>query len=728
MAAKTAKKKSSRRKEVGKNQHWLTTIGTKEFTALLLGGIGILLLLAFVSYSPSDLPSWVPFSRGFSGNESGEFANFVGPVGALIAGYGYFFFGAGCYLIPAVLLWWAVQVMTTGRFLHSRNYVAFTIFLFSASCLIDYQNLLFQDWVTLYNLPKSPGGFFGHLLGHQFLARFLGPGGSFVVAAILYLITLIIITGIHPLRLARLLRERALFYWRNSRSSHTGNRSHSSRKRRGVPRSPSNPNDRAHLDPVAKIDPEIQKPKPPSPERIRKIIDASQRRHRPTGDGIPFSGQRKDVPGKPQFKDYVLPSLDLLKFADDTPEEETDRFALIEMQNTIVRTLQSFNVDVEPGDITKGPTITRYEIYPAPGLRVNKIMALKADLARATRAERINILAPIPGKDTVGIEIANSIKVTVPLRELFEDSAVRNTGARLPLVLGKDVYGKTIVGDLAKMPHLLVAGATGSGKSVCINSIIASLLYRFSPDELKFIMIDPKVVEMQLYNDLPHMVVPVVTDPKKVLLALRWVINEMERRYSLFAQKGTRNFEGYNALRARETNEEKQAAPNSEQPGLVDPNTGTHYIFAGDVEPVNHQAESTEFPESLPYIVVIIDELADLMQTAPADVETGIARIAQKARAAGIHLIVATQTPRADVVTGIIKANIPSRIAFQVSSKTDSRIILDENGAENLVGKGDMLYLPPGTAQMIRAQGALITDEEGPGPRRCLRSPGCAEF
>ena len=233
------------------------------------------------------------------------------------------------------------------------------------------------------------------------------------------------------------------------------------------------------------------------------------------------------------------------------------------------RQIVYIGADVEPGDITRGPTITRYELYPKPGLRVNKITALEADIARATRAERINILAPVPGKDTVGIEIANSEKVPVALRELFEDDAFRNSKAKLPLALGKDVYGHTIVGDLARMPHLLVAGATGSGKSVCINGIIASLLYRFTPDELRFIMIDPKVVEMQLYNDLPHMIVPVVTDPKKVLLALRWVINEMERRYALFAKVGTRNFEGFNSMRAKERENEESDVIMAEEPELT---------------------------------------------------------------------------------------------------------------------------------------------------------------
>ncbi|HRQ90723.1 MAG TPA: DNA translocase FtsK, partial [Bacteroidia bacterium] len=435
-----------------------------------------------------------------------------------------------------------------------------------------------------------------------------------------------------------------------------------------------------------------------------------------------------------QFPHYQLPSLSILQYADDSDSTPTDQSELLAQQSTIVSTLATFGVEVKPGNITRGPAITRYELYPTPGLRVNKITSLEADIARATKAERINILAPVPGKDTVGIEIANDEKVPVALRELFEDEAFRDSKAKLPLALGKDVYGRTIVGDLARMPHLLVAGATGSGKSVCINSIIASLLYRYTPDELRFIMIDPKVVEMQLYNALPHMVIPVVTDPKKAILALRWAINEMERRYALFAKVRTKNFDGYNAMRARELKERSEQEQEQEaaelEPELV------HHVRLSDEladdgflpfdladteeqtlpnprqnRPASASADE-ELPESLPYIVVIIDELADLMMTAPADVETGIARIAQKARAAGIHLIVATQTPRADVVTGIIKANIPSRIAFQVSSKIDSRIILDTNGAENLVGKGDMLYLPPGSAQFVRAQGAFITEEE----------------
>jgi S-DNA-T family DNA segregation ATPase FtsK/SpoIIIE len=387
--------------------------------------------------------------------------------------------------------------------------------------------------------------------------------------------------------------------------------------------------------------------------------------------------------------------------------------------------LQAFGIEVTAGDITRGPTITRYEIYPSTGLRVSRISQLEADLARATCAERINILAPIPGKDTVGIEIANSQKVAVPLHELLHDPEFRSAKKKIPLALGKDVYGKTVIGDLAAMPHCLVAGATGSGKSVCINSIIASMLFKFGPDELRFIMVDPKVVEMQMYNRLPHLVVPVVTDPKKTVAALKWVVNEMEKRYRIFAKIGVRNFDSFNSRPRPEKVEPAPVVlePEPEIEEFVDDESIESIALAlesgelgaeADFDDEDEQAALFEdkIPDRFPYIVVLIDELADLMQTAPADVEMCIARIAQKARAAGIHLIIATQTPRADVVTGIIKANIPCRIAFQVSSALDSRVILDTKGADKLVGKGDMLYLPPGSAKLERAQGAFVTDAE----------------
>jgi len=726
-----------------------------EVLSIVLIGIASMFLLSLISYSPADLPAWVPFSTQ---SGSGTIVNnFIGPVGAVVAGYAYFFLGAASFLIPAVAAWWGIQILTGARPFHPRNVISFALLVGSAACLVEFQTWFFQDWSSRYNLPNSAGGFLGYGVGHKLVEQFLGSVGSVIVVSIIYVITLIVITGIHPFQFLSMLRRGTanLIEAMKERGPIFADLKFPSFRKPEVPM-----RTRARLErmeaysgtakesareakPNRKITPE-KSAGPAQGDLFRdvpsnvpepRIIDSSQSaRKKLTPEeaaGSLFDREKKEstVLSGVQFPDYKLPSLSILQYADDADATPTNEGELIQQQTTIVSTLATFGVEVEPGDITRGPTITRYELYPAPGLRVNRITSLEADIARATKAERINILAPVPGKDTVGIEIANNEKIPVALRELFEDEAFRDSKAKLPLALGKDVYGRTIVGDLARMPHLLVAGATGSGKSVCINSIIASLLYRFTPDELRFIMVDPKVVEMQLYNDLPHMVIPVVTDPKKVLLALRWVINEMERRYALFAKVGTRNFDGFNTMRDREMKElEDAAAILAEEPELelelvhhvkLSDNLETEGGFPEEEEidlPVPRKNRPTSgsdgLPESLPYIVVIIDELADLMQTAPADVETGIARIAQKARAAGIHLIVATQTPRADVVTGIIKANIPSRIAFQVSSKTDSRIILDANGAENLVGKGDMLYLPPGSAQLIRAQGALITDEE----------------
>jgi S-DNA-T family DNA segregation ATPase FtsK/SpoIIIE len=297
--------------------------------------------------------------------------------------------------------------------------------------------------------------------------------------------------------------------------------------------------------------------------------------------------------------------------------------------------------------------------------------------------------------------------VKVVLREILESEEWAQTRSRIPIVLGKDVYGQIILGDLAQMPHCLIAGTTGSGKSVCINAVIASILFRFSPEDLRFVMIDPKVVEMQIYNTLPHLVMPVVTDPKKVLLALRWVINEMQNRYAIFAKVGVRNFNGFNSRpKPKSQRELDELLENSAE--LLE----AAATDEGDAAVRVPREADLPIPEKMPYIVVIVDELADLMQTAPADVESAIARITQMARAAGIHMIVATQTPRADVITGVIKANIPTRIAFQVASALDSRVILDENGAERLLGQGDMFYRPPGTSRLVRSQGVLVTDEE----------------
>jgi len=414
----------------------------------------------------------------------------------------------------------------------------------------------------------------------------------------------------------------------------------------------------------------------------------------------------------PIIGDYKLPPNVFLQVPEPSKEPSETKEELISNAKVMQQTLAQFGIEVSLGDITKGPTITRYELHPAPGVKLEKIANLSNNITAALRAERINILAPVPGKSSVGIEVPNRHKSLVTLRDLMESDRWLKTKARVPIALGKDVYGKPIIADLAEMPHLLVAGATGAGKSVCVNSIIASLLYRFSPDQLRFVMIDPKVVELQMYNSLPHLVVPVVTDPKKVILALRWVVQEMENRYKIFAKVGVKNIQGFNGRPVDKLAlEPDPELPLFSESGKVEANS-EGFAVEVDEEIAVPRDDDVEVPEKLSYIVVIIDELADLMLSAPADVESAIARITQMARAAGIHCIVATQRPSVDVITGVIKANIPARIAFQTASKIDSRTILDEMGAEKLLGKGDMLYLKPTAARPVRAQGALVTDQE----------------
>jgi S-DNA-T family DNA segregation ATPase FtsK/SpoIIIE len=459
------------------------------------------------------------------------------------------------------------------------------------------------------------------------------------------------------------------------------------------------------------------------PEIPHEAVDAEEPKPLPEDENAPLPApargrmtsprKRLAVASAPAIGNYKLPPMTLLQPPDLTLQPTESKEELIANARLMQGTLGQFGIEVALGDITKGPTITRYELHPAPGVKLERISALTNNIAAALKAERIHILAPVPGKSSVGIEVPNAIKTKVIMRDLLESEEWNRAKARIPLALGKDVYGHPMIVDLAEMPHLLIAGSTGSGKSVCINCIIASLLYRFSPDQLRFVMIDPKVVELQQYNVLPHLVVPVVTDPKKVVLALRWVVTEMEKRYQIFAKVGVRNIKAFNE-RPKTPPPPKANQPELPLAGGKEKIEANQEGFAVelDQEMVTAADDDIVIPEKLSYIVVIIDELADLMLVAPADVEMAIARITQMARAAGIHCIVATQRPSVDVITGVIKANIPARIAFQVASKVDSRTILDQMGADKLLGKGDMLYLPPGSAKLIRAQGALVTDQE----------------
>ncbi|WP_342491760.1 DNA translocase FtsK [Bacillus sp. FSL R5-0422] len=374
-------------------------------------------------------------------------------------------------------------------------------------------------------------------------------------------------------------------------------------------------------------------------------------------------------------KDYELPSLDILAEPQHSGQQ-TDKKNIYENARKLEKTFQSFGVKAKVTQVHLGPAVTKYEVYPDVGVKVSKIVNLSDDLALALAAKDIRIEAPIPGKSAIGIEVPNAEIAMVSLKEVLESKQNDRPNAKLLIGLGRNISGEAVLAEMNKMPHLLVAGSTGSGKSVCINGIITSILMRAKPHEVKMMMIDPKMVELNVYNGIPHLLAPVVTDPKKASQALKKVVSEMERRYELFSHTGTRNIEGYNDYIKR-----------------------------------MNQSEEAKQPE-LPYIVVIVDELADLMMVASSDVEDSITRLSQMARAAGIHLIIATQRPSVDVITGVIKANIPSRIAFSVSSQTDSRTILDMGGAEKLLGRGDMLFLPVGANKPVRVQGAFLSDEE----------------
>jgi S-DNA-T family DNA segregation ATPase FtsK/SpoIIIE len=749
----------ARARETTHSQHSI-----EEAVGLSLLGLGTLLFLALISYHPRDVPTWFPLHRFDPANR--QTLNFIGPAGAIIACSFYSLLGAASYLVAALLLGLGGVKLLVPSYPLAKRVVWCAVFVVAGACLAEVLPFVFID-AQFMNIAGE-GGLLGKWLGAGVFKRLLSPIGGTLVLLVIYVVSLILATGLRPMAVLRYLMSipsrmvEKLHGWRVARADEQKRLALEAQRldretkkleralrKRGAPVPESTAE--AASTPVEEVFRLSNEEASPAEEPVRpvpQIIDANAA----SPEAKKKKKSDKFQPLTPiSSEGYELPSITLLDEVDLSQREAANPDELLGLQARIIDTLAQFGVSASPGDITRGPTITRYEVYPADGVRVDRIANLERDIARATRAERINILAPIPGKDTVGIEIANSKKQKVTLRELLEGDDFHQTKAKIPLALGKDVYGHTVVADLAAMPHLLVAGTTGSGKSVCINAIIASILYRFTPEELQLIMIDPKVVEMQQYNALPHLVTPVVTDPKKVLLALRWACQEMDNRYEIFAKVGVRNIAGFNARPLPKTQAEldaEAAGPDGElalssKPAKSaaavkgaariadplaepepDPNAPTiDFDSMSDDEvfdapapkpkvQVPRDADELVIPDRMPYLVIIVDELADLMQTAPADVESAIARLTQKARAAGIHLIIATQTPRADVITGVIKANVPCRIAFQVSSPLDSRVILDENGAERLLGQGDMLYRPPGTAKMVRSQGVLVTDEE----------------
>ncbi len=420
---------------------------------------------------------------------------------------------------------------------------------------------------------------------------------------------------------------------------------------------------------VVKQQPPFSRPEPAPPASAQREPKSLFAGKEPVKEAEQESAPKEKVP-------FKLPSLDLLELPSAAPKTNQSK-ELVERNAKILEdSLNEFGIEAKVAEVEIGPVITRYELEPAPGVKVTKITALSDDLALVLKAPSIRIIAPIPGKARVGIEVPNTASGSVALREVLESKEFQEAGYKLVLTIGKDTAGHPLVANLADMPHLLIAGTTGSGKTVCVNTLIASLLFNSTPEEVRFIMVDPKMVELTPYNGMPHLILPVMTDPKKVPLALNWVVEEMETRYKLFAKLGVRNIETYHQKR-----------------------------LAG-------QLPAEEIPENLPYLIVIIDELADLMMVAQAEIEKTIARLAQLSRAVGIHMVLATQRPSVDVLTGIIKANFPARISFQVASKVDSRTVLDSMGAEKLLGKGDLLFMKPGSSKLTRAQGCFVSDKE----------------
>ena len=711
-----------------------------ELTGILLASAAALLLAALYSFDKYDLAS-----IRTPPNQPAH--NWIGPAGAHLAYWLFSLFGGGAFLIPVFLFCGALALFVEEfRYLLRRWPWAAALLLICSAGLDWATNLDALDrlarglpspeagWAERLSLnlnAPSAGGAAGLLLNRRFLSYF-GRVGSALILITGYLLSLYGLTNFHLgawlLEAVRRLGSLLAGLWTRLRGL-SGQRGRVRReaavaeetlgealknpfKGKGEAASPRII-DFAESSSVgsAPEKPQPQKKRVKEPAPVAPSKAKTEAAPAPAGKAASSKAPKRallTVARAPIIADYRLPPTGLLQPSRRPPRAaEESKSRLMARARVIQETLAQFGIQVALGDITRGPTITRYELHPAPGVKLEKIVNLTNNLAAALRAERIHVLAPVPGKGTVGVEVPNRIKATVSLRELFESEEWQYTDARIPLALGKDVYGRPIIADLAEMPHLLIAGSTGSGKSVSINAIIASLLYRFSPDELRFVMIDPKVVELQHYNSLPHLVAPVVTDPKKVILALRWVVSEMEKRYQIFAKVGVRNIHSFNERPRAEPPppEPKPAAQEKEE-------SGEGFAVEVDQEITVPRDEEIEIPDKLSYIVVIIDELADLMLVAPADVEMAIARITQMARAAGIHCIIATQRPSVDVITGVIKANIPCRIAFQVASKVDSRTILDAMGADKLLGKGDMLYLPPGSATLIRAQGAFVTDKE----------------
>ena len=668
--------------------------------AILCFIVATYLFAALLNYDPNQ-------TRFQSTAPTGK--NWVGWLGADTVWVLFYTLGVSTWLLVPAFYWMFYVAVRNSRHLVATRVTAIVIGIVSMSGLLA----MFESVKPNDTFPKAWGGLTGQIIYQRMLAEALGPFGTGLLLGTIYCFALLfVITKDIGSEIEKIIGN--FYQWRADRAQKKAALKEERAKRReemakqrsavmGAPPPPSQLSmpvgptgarkmvmPKAAEEPLAR--PVVRPPVKAPLEEAPKAAPAKE-----PAPKIALTIVKPEEPKKakvvlPQSFDesYEFPPVKLLKEQvkpDSGSSDEEHRHNA----ETLLRILGEFGVEVSLGEIHVGPVITRYEVVPAPGVRVEKIAGLDKNIALGMRAQSVRILAPIPGKAAVGVEVPNLRPTPVGMRELLESEDWASAKAELPIALGRDVSGKPLISDLAKMPHLMIAGATGSGKSVCINSIVTSILYSKSPKDVRLIMVDPKVVELKIFNSLPHMMIPVVTEPKKVPAALKWLLGEMEQRYQIFAKANVRNIVGFN-------NRKKDA---KHQPDAQ-----------AALQGLDTLGDTLEIPEHLPYIVAIIDELADLMILAPAEIETSIARLAQLARAAGIHLIIATQRPSVNVITGVIKANLPSRIAFQVASQVDSRTILDTKGAETLIGRGDMLFSPPGTSRLVRAQGAYVGDEE----------------
>jgi len=635
------------------------------------------LLLAMLSHDPRD-PGW-------SSTGSGEgYRNLAGSLGAWLADFGYSLLGWLALLLPllmAVHAWRVFRARQQQHWAFDRltfvlRLVGLILLLAAGSALLDLQYGAVQG-----RLPFGSGGVIGNAIATAALNTF-GHAGSTLLLLGAFLFGITVVTDLSWLKVADYLGNLCLLIatevagrWRARREQErevAETKTVVERRRKSLAR-----------------DREVRA------QRKEPVITA------PAADKPEPSARVERERQQPLFREAAatgLPPLDLLDAPPETTKGGFSPGALEAMSRKLELKLQDFGIAAEVVEVLPGPVITRFELQPAPGIKASRISGLARDLARSLAVVSVRVVEVIPGKSVVGIEIPNEARETVYLRQVLSSAAYDAAASPLSLALGEDIAGEPVIADLARMPHLLVAGTTGSGKSVGVNAMLLSILFKATPEEVRLILVDPKMLELSVYADIPHLLTPVITDMKDAATGLRWCVGEMERRYRLMAQLGVRNLAGYN----RKLDEARAAgAP------LRDPTWNPN-------EPFRTEHDPQEAPEldQLPYIVVVIDEFADMMMIVGKKVEQLIARIAQKARAAGIHLILATQRPSVDVITGLIKANVPTRIAFQVSSKIDSRTILDQGGAEQLLGHGDMLYLPTGTSVPIRVHGAFVGDHE----------------